>query len=68
MSKYTVLLKNSLSPIDRILSGATDPGQSGPGSDSNKGILRIPQSSGITEALPSNGLVSFNIAKKCKGV
>ena len=29
-------------PIDRTLSGATTPGQSGPGSDGNEGVLRIP--------------------------
>ena len=31
------------------LSGATTLGQSGPGSDGNKGVLRIPQSICITE-------------------
>ena len=30
------------------LSGATTPGQSGPGSDGNKEVLHIPQSSSIT--------------------
>ena len=30
------------------------PGQSGPGSNGNKGVLRIPQSSNITGALPSD--------------
>ena len=34
--------------IDRALSDATTLGQSGPGSDGNKGVLRIPQSSSIT--------------------
>ena len=46
-------------PIDRTLSGATTPGQSGPGSDGNEGVLRIPQSSSITEASPSDYLVSY---------
>ena len=32
----------------RILSGATTPGQSGPGSDGNEGVFPIPQSSSIT--------------------
>ena len=41
------------------LSGATILGQSGPGSDGNKEILRIPQSSSITEASPSDSLVSY---------
>ena len=42
------------------LSGATTPGQSGPGSNGNEGVLRIPQ---ITPALlgtsPSDSLVSY---------
>ena len=45
--------------IDRTLSGATTPGQSGPGSDGNEGVLHIPQSSSITEASPSDCLVSY---------
>ena len=39
-------------PIDRTLSGTTTPGQSGPGSNGNKGVLCIPQSSCITGASP----------------
>ena len=35
---------SSIWPIDRTLSGATTSGQSGLGSDGNKGVLRIPQS------------------------
>ena len=38
---------SSIQPIDRILSGATNPGQSGPGSDGNEGVLCIPRSSNI---------------------
>ena len=38
------------------MSGATIPGQSGPG---NKGVLCIPQSSSITGTLPLNCLVSY---------
>ena len=34
---------SSIWPIDRTLSGATTPGQSGPGSDGNEGVLCIPQ-------------------------
>ena len=45
--------------IDRALSGATILDQSGPGSDGNEGVLRIPQSSGITGASPSDCLVSY---------
>ena len=41
------------------LSGATTPGQSGPGIDGTKGILRIPQSSSIAWASPSDCLVSY---------
>ena len=44
--------------IDRILSGAPTPGQSGPWSDGNEGVLRVPQSSRITVASPSE-LVSY---------
>ena len=46
-------------PIDRTLLGATTPGQSGPGGDDNKEILFILLSSSITEASPSDCLVSY---------
>ena len=49
----------SIWPIDRTLSGAITPGQSGPGRDDNKGVLCIPQSSSITGTLPSDYLVSY---------
>ena len=52
-------LNNSIWPIDRTLSGATIPGQSGPRSDGNESVLRIPQSSSITRASPSDSLVSY---------
>ena len=45
--------------IDKTLSGATTPGQSGSGSDSNGEVFHIPQSSSITEASPSDCLVSY---------
>ena len=51
--------KSYILPIDRTLSGATTPGQSGPGSGSNEGVLFVPQSSSITEASPSDGSVSY---------
>ena len=35
------------------------PGQSGPGSNSNEGVLRIPQSPSITGTSPSDCLVSY---------
>ena len=43
----------SIQLTDRILSGTTTLGQSGPGSDDNEGVLCIPQSSSITGASPS---------------
>ena len=45
--------------MDRTLSGATIPGQRGPGSDGNEGLLRIPRSSSITEASLSDCLVLY---------
>ena len=39
---------SSTRPIDKSLSGATTPGENGPGSDGNKGVLRVPQSFSIT--------------------
>ena len=50
---------SSIWPIDRTLSGAITPGQSGPGSDGNKGVLRISQSTGVTGASPSDCLVTY---------
>ena len=49
----------SICPIDRALSGVATLGQSGPGSNGNKGVLYIPQSSSITRAYPSDCLVSY---------
>ena len=45
---------NAIWPIDRTLSGGTTPREreSGPVSDGNEGVLRIPQSSRITGTLP----------------
>ena len=40
------------------LSSATTPGQSGPGSYGNEGVLHIPQSPSITGMSPSDCLVS----------
>ena len=50
-----ILFNPSIGP----LSGATTPGQSGPGSDGNEGVLRIPQSSSIAGTSPSDCLVSY---------
>ena len=45
--------------IDKTLWDDTNSSQSGPGSDSNEEVFCIPQSSSITEASPSNCLVSY---------
>ena len=50
---------SSIWPIDRFLSGATIPDQIGPGSDGNKWMLCIPQSSSITGTSLSDCLVSY---------
>ena len=55
-SNHSLVLFN---PYIGPLSGATTPGQSGPGSNGNKGVLHIPQSSSITGTSPSNCLVSY---------
>ena len=46
--------------LDRALSGVTIPGQSGPGSNDNEGVLRIPQSSSIAGTSPSDCFVSYS--------
>ena len=50
---------SSVLPIDRTISGTTTPGQRGPGSDNNEGVLRHLQCSSITETTPSDYLVSY---------
>ena len=50
---------NSVKPIDMTLSGAIAPGQNGPGSDGNDGVLCILQSSNVTGTSPSDCLVSY---------
>ena len=50
---------SSIWPLDRTQSGATTPGQSGRGSDSNEGVLRIHQSSSITGTSRSDCLASY---------
>ena len=50
---------SSIWAIDRTLLSATNPAHCGPGNDGNEGILRIPQSSSITGALPSDCLESY---------
>ena len=46
-------------PLIGPLSGATTPGQSGPGSNGNEEVLRIPQISSIAGTSPSDCLVSY---------
>ena len=43
-----------------VLSGATTPSQSGPGSDCYEKVLHIPQSSCITGTSPSDCLVLYS--------
>ena len=50
---------SSIWPIDRTLSGATTPGQSGHGSDDHEEVIDIPQSSSIIEVSPSDYLVLY---------
>ena len=45
--------------MDRNLSGAITPDQSGYGSNGNKSVLRISQSSSITGSSPSDYFVSY---------
>ena len=49
---------SSIGPIDKTLSDANTPCQSGPGSDGYEGVPSISKSSKITGALPSDCLVS----------
>ena len=52
------MLNSSIWPIDRTFSCATILGQSGPGSNGNKGVFHIPQSS-KTGATSSDCLMSY---------
>ena len=49
----------SIWPIDRTLSGAATPGQSGPGSDDKRGVPRILQISCGNGTSPPDSLVIF---------
>ena len=51
---------SSISPIDRTLSGAITPSQSGPGSDGNEGGFCVPQIFSITGSSPADCLVSYS--------
>ena len=50
---------SSIWPIDRALSGATTPEQSGPVSDDNEGVIRISWGSSIIGTSPSDCLVWY---------
>ena len=50
---------SSIQPIDKALSGATIPGQCGPGSNGNEEVLHIPQIFSITGTSPTDCLVSY---------
>ncbi len=54
-NRLQIIKKKSISPIDRILTGTTAPGLSGPGSNSNEGVPHAPQISRI-EASPSDAI------------
>ena len=54
---------NYIWSIDRILSGVTSPGHSGPGSDGNEGLLYIAQISRITGASSLDCLVSYLVGR-----
>ena len=56
MNKHSLLLFNLLIGPS---SAATTPGQGGPGSNGNEGVLCIPQSSSIAGTSPSDCLVSY---------
>ena len=53
------MLNCSTWSLDRTLSCATTLGQGGPGSNGNKRVLRILQSSSITRTSPSDSLMSY---------
>ena len=52
------MLNSSIWPIDKTLSGVTTPGESGPGSYGNEGVLHIPENSKTGTSL-SDGLISY---------
>ena len=54
-----LLYNGSTLPIRKTILGATTPGQSGSESDSNEGVLNIPQGSSITGTSPPDCLMSY---------
>ena len=64
---YSVSMSNSFIWLtDRSLSRATTSGQSGPGSDGNKGVVCIQQSSSITGVSPLDCLVSYQDTRSAR--
>ena len=45
--------------MDKTLLGVTTPGQRGLGNDGNEDVIRIPESSSVTETSPSDCLMSY---------
>ena len=52
-------LFSSILPIDTTLSGATTPGQRGPGSDGNKGYSTFPKTPALLKPHHHHGLLSY---------
>ena len=50
---------SSIWHINSTLSGTTTPGQSGPESNDNEGVLRISQGPGVSGSSPSDCLMSY---------
>ena len=55
------MLNSSIWPIDRNLSGATNPGQSELGNNNNKDVLRIIQSFSTTGGSSSDCLMAVGV-------
>ena len=58
---------SSIRPIARILSGATTPGQNGPGNGGSEGVVRIPRISSIhiQDTLWGGGLTPLQRCSLC---
>ena len=52
------MTNGSIRPIDKTLTDATTPGQNGPGSNTNQGVLHIPQIT-KTGATSLDSLISY---------
>ena len=65
ISNHNLILFN---PLIGPLPGTTTPGQSGPRSDGNEEVPRIPQSSSITGTSLSDCLVVLPLCREAVGV